>query len=125
MSKTGIIITLIGLGLFLISIFASDGYDERRTIIGNMYSMEVVIYPGRLEWGKEVEPVPKDEPSGPQSKEKDAVMAIDLKKLRERIESSSPRIVGRISIPLPHLLSLSTIIALVGIGKILLSKKQK
>jgi hypothetical protein len=43
MSKTGIIITLIGIGLFLISVFASEGYDQQRTIIGNMYSMEVVI----------------------------------------------------------------------------------
>jgi len=96
MSKSCIIITLIGIGLFLISIFASEGYDQRRTIMGNMYSMEVVIYPGRLEWGKAVESAPKDEPSGPRSKEDDELPEA-LKKLRQNIESSSPRIVGRIS----------------------------
>jgi len=122
MSKSGIIITLIGIGLFLISIFAPEGYDQHRSIMANMYSMEVVIWPGRLEWGKSVESAPKDEPSGPRSKEKDELFEA-LKKLREKIDSSSPRIVGRISIPLSYLLSLSTIIALVGIGKILLSKK--
>ena len=113
MSKSGIIITFIGIGLFLISIFASEGYDQQRTIMGNMYSMEVVIYPGRLEV-KPVEPLDRyliyPESEGKPRPGRDLL--------------SSTRIVGRISIPLPLLFSLSTIITLVGIGKILLSKKQ-
>jgi hypothetical protein len=71
--------------------------------------------------GKPVESAAKDEPSGPPSKEKSV---IDLKKIREEIESSL-KIVGKISIPLSHLLSLSTIVMLVGIGKILISKKNE
>lgn len=107
MSKSGIIITLIGIGVFLISIFASEGYDQRRSIMGNMYSMEVVIYGGRV-----VYPVyPSSDTPGSQA---------------ERLSKySSPSIEGRLSIPLRYLLSLSTVITLVGIGKILLSKKQK
>jgi len=121
-NKSGVIITLIGIGLFFISILASEGYDQRRSIMGNIYSMEVVIFPGRLEWGKPVESPQKDEPSGPRSKEEEELFKA-MKKFRENVKSSS--IVGRISIPLSFLLSLCTIITLVGIGKVILSKKQK
>ena len=119
--RKGIIIILIGIGLFFISMFASEGYEEKRSLMGNIYSMEVVIDPGRLEWGKPVKPVPKDENSGPRSKEK-YELSEAFNKLREIVELSTPRIVGRKSIPLSFLLSLSTIITLVGIGKIVLSK---
>ena len=115
--RKGIIITLIGIGLFIISIFASEGYDQQRSLMGNIYGMEVVISSGRLEW-KAIEPAQKDEPSGARSKEED-----ELFRAWEKLQNvKEPSIVGRISIPLSFLLSLCTIITLVGIGKIILSK---
>lgn len=86
MGKSGIIITLFGVAFFFISIFTSEGYDERRSLMGNIYSMEVEIFPGRLERGKPVESASKDEPSGPRSKEKDELFEA-WEKLEEKIDS--------------------------------------
>jgi hypothetical protein len=132
MNKTGVIITLIGIGLFFISIFASEGYSSRDSIMWNMYNMKVVIIDTqRLIYDKP--PTPTPEAEDPIQKEK-------RRRLRELKGfgwlgdepglgsglGPSPRVVGRrVSMPLSFLLSLSTILILIGIGKIILSKKQK
>ena len=139
MRKSGIIITLIGIGLFLISIFASEKYDPRRDIISNMYSMEMVLDSGRLVYEENERP---KQYSTPAIKEKENKKESEspppgMIKNREaygrlldafKRDPGSfyipPKIEGRKSISLTGLLALSTIITLFGIGQILLSKKQ-
>lgn len=109
MRRSGIIITLIGIGLFLISIFLSEGYNPRGDIISNMYAMELVIDPGRNDSGGfAVDSYQKDK-----------------KGLTPMPPLLDTRIEGRLSIPLTVLLSLSTMITLIGVGIILSSKKQR
>jgi hypothetical protein len=123
MRKNGIIITLIGIGLFLISIFFSEGYSPRRDIISNMYNMEIVINEGRL----------VDDTGLYSSDYEDSVSAgkgafgglMGREPGERSVHLGTVKIEGRLSIPLKYLLALSTIITLVGIGKILLPKKQK
>ncbi len=50
MKKHGIILLLVGIGLFFISIFSSSGYVGRRSIMSDMYNMEVVICEGGSRW---------------------------------------------------------------------------
>lgn len=50
MNKHGIILLLVGIGLFLISIFSSSGYVGRRSLMSDMYNMEVVICEGESRW---------------------------------------------------------------------------
>ncbi|MBU0699896.1 hypothetical protein KKE26_01140 [bacterium] len=117
MNTNGTIITLIGISLFLVSIFASKGYEQGRSIMGNMYRMEVVISEGKV---VVYDTTPDTTPKKGQTNLDEAFEAF-----REYNQYHSSSIVGRYSIPLSFLLSLSTIITLVGIGKIILSKKQK
>ena len=101
MRKSGIITILIGVGLFFISILLSEGYDQRRSLMGNIYAMELVITPGKLE---------KAPPSS------------DLLKM---LKIDSSQIVGRIAISLNLLLCLSIVITLIGTGVVLVPRKKR
>jgi hypothetical protein len=126
MRKIGIIITLIGIGLFVISILFSEGYDPRLNIIYNMYNMKIVICPGRVvdegprlsaeEWERRAQAL-NELAMGKLPKE-------HKKYLDPGAGSPTYKIVGRWEIPLNHLLSLSTVITLVGVGIILLTKNK-
>ena len=103
MIKGGIITILIGVGLFLVSILLSEGYDQRLSLMSNIYAMELVITPGRLE---------KIPPS-------------ELSELQKMLKFDSQTVVGRVAIPLNLLLCLSIIITLIGTGMVLVTKRKR
>ena len=136
--KKGIIIMLIGIGLFLNSIFFSEGYSPQADLITNIRWMELVIYTGKIVT-PDIDEIDEMISKGEITIRKvpdysvpgeDAEVAARRKQLIETAEKlliaeKLQRIEGKLSIPFKYLLSLSTIVTLVGIGLILLSKKQK
>jgi len=136
--RSAIIITLIGIGLFFISIFMAEGYVRELGLVYNMYHMEIVIWPGRYEWvepdrpeiklkSKDASPGPPREALEPAEREASREEAIEAIRQFMQTRQSEPylRTVGEISMQLSHAFALSIIIALVGVGKILLSKYKK
>jgi len=103
MIKGGIITILIGVGLFLVSILLSEGYDQRLSLMSNIYAMELVITPGRLE-------------KIPPSEQTD---------IQKRLKFYPETVVGRVAIPLNLLLCLSIIITLIGTGMVLVTKRKR
>jgi hypothetical protein len=128
---------LIGIGLFLNSFFFSEGYSPQADLITNIRSMELVIYTGRIvtpDMDEIDEMISKGEITIPKVPDysvpgEDAEVAFRRKQLIETTEKlliakKLQRIEGKLLIPFKYLLSLSTIITLVGIGLILLSKNK-
>jgi hypothetical protein len=108
MKRIGVIVVLIGIGLFLISILFSEGsFYHQRSIIENIRSMEWVIYRGRPVYRKRI-----------------VLEGVPLKKVEEVDIFKGYR--GKVVISLNLMVSLTIIITLVGAGMIIVNpSKQK
>ena len=132
--NTGIIILIVGIGVFFISIIFSTGYNPYKPFFYNIISpeMEIVFSKGKkgsiykdpyalldtlypdldtVERNLRIRRIEKDKSY--------------QKRLTEEAVNQKIGLEGRIAIPLKYMLSLSIVLILTGVGIILLSKKEK
>ena len=91
----GIVLLLTGIGVLLISFLLASGYKQNRSLLNNIYHMEVVIAKGRYKY------IPP----------------------RSRWELGKGYYEGRIAIPLKYSIVVSIVLILFGTGIILTTRE--
>lgn len=122
--RTGAILILVGIGLFIISFAFIKGYDKQDGLLGSLGQMEFVLREGDMP--KPEAPRPAEAPAPPSSEKQDVVILPDkeIKVISDFIpvEKEDTK-KTHIAIPYKYFFTIDIAIIFVGIAFLILPKK--